>query len=189
MVLTKRAFVPIIANKMKNSAIRIYSILAILAALWCIGIVTAPVLKLSTHDTSADGIYSFYSRICHQDDGRSFHLGEEKFGVCIRCTAIYFSFFVGMLLMPLFKSFRKLLTPLPKFLIAAMIPMIVDVLLNDIGIHSSTTTSRVITGAFLGGTMPWYIVPLFIEASLQIINRKQNYPQDSGVLNYVRKTK
>jgi len=60
---------------------------AILAAstIWCLSIVAAPVLGLSW-------VYAFFSRICHQESARSWHLSGEPLAVCIRCASVYFAF-------------------------------------------------------------------------------------------------
>jgi uncharacterized membrane protein len=62
-----------------------YIALLAAATLWCVSIVAAPLLGLSW-------IYSLFSRICHQDPSRSWHLAGEPLAVCIRCTSIYFGF-------------------------------------------------------------------------------------------------
>jgi len=55
------------------------------STLWCLSIVAAPVLGLSW-------VYEFFSRICHQDPARSWHIAGEPLAVCIRCASIYFAF-------------------------------------------------------------------------------------------------
>lgn len=67
---------------MKNKP---YAALLAGSTLWCLSIVAAPLLGLSW-------VYEFFSRICHQDPGRSWHLFGESLPVCIRCASIYFAF-------------------------------------------------------------------------------------------------
>jgi len=55
------------------------------STLWCLAIVAAPLFHLPW-------IYDFFSRICHQDPSRSWHVAGEPLAVCIRCTSIYFAF-------------------------------------------------------------------------------------------------
>jgi uncharacterized membrane protein len=171
-----------------KTSIRIYIVITFLVVLWCVGIVGAPILKLVDLHGSSDTAYSFFSRICHQGDARSFHIEGEKFGVCIRCSAVYFGFLAGLLLMPLFGVLKRLHIPKPTLLIAVMVPMLVDVVLNDVGFHVSTTLTRVATGALFGGFMPWYIVPVFLEAWRQIVCQNEIHSQDYGVRTNVRKT-
>jgi uncharacterized membrane protein len=66
-----------------------YIALLAAATLWCISIVAAPLLGLSW-------VYSLFSRICHQDPSRSWHLAGEPLAVCIRCTSVYFGFTVSL---------------------------------------------------------------------------------------------
>ena len=62
-----------------------YIALLAAATLWCASIVAAPLLGLSW-------VYSLFSRICHQDPSRSWHLAGEPLAVCTRCTSIYIGF-------------------------------------------------------------------------------------------------
>jgi len=87
--------------------------------------------------------------------------------------------------MPLSGALKRLRIPKPGLLIAVILPMVMDAVLNDTGIHSSTTMTRLATGLVFGGVMPWCIVPLFIEASLQLIQKKKNPSPDTGVRMHV----
>jgi uncharacterized membrane protein len=62
-----------------------YAALLAGSTVWCLSIILAPVLGLSW-------VYDFFSRICHQDPARSWHLAGEPLAVCIRCASIYFAF-------------------------------------------------------------------------------------------------
>ena len=164
-----------------NLSIRIYIIITVLVAFWCAGILVAPVLKHAGLHGSADIVYSVFSRICHQNDATSFHVEGEKCGVCIRCSAIYFGFFMGLLFMPLSGALKRIRIPQPALMIAVILPMVVDAVLNDTGLHASTTLTRVATGLLFGGVMPWCVVPLLTEACLQLIHKKKIPSPDSGV--------
>jgi uncharacterized membrane protein len=166
---------------------KVYVIITLLVALWCAGIVAAPMLKHTGLQSSGDVAYRFFSRVCHQDDARSFHLEGEKFGVCIRCSAIYFGFLAGLLLRPLFGVLKRSTLPKRALMIAVIIPMLVDAALNVVGVHASTTLTRVATGLLFGSVMPWFIVPFLAEACSQLIDKKKIQSPDPGVSNYVRK--
>jgi uncharacterized membrane protein len=169
-------------------SIRLYSFFTVLVSLWCIGILAAPLLKHAGWTQSADMLYSFFSRVCHQDDARSFHVEGEKIGVCIRCSAIYFGFFLGLITLPLSRALKRKKVPAMGFFLFAVLPMVIDAVLNATGILASTPMTRVITGALFGMSMPWFIVPIFIEACLQLNHRNKNHLQDSGVVRYDRET-
>ena len=59
---------------------------------WCLAIVAAPLFHLTP-------IYLFFSTICHQLPARSWHIHGEQLAVCIRCTAIYYGFLAGLLIL------------------------------------------------------------------------------------------
>jgi len=65
--------------------------LALLAGstLWCLSIIAAPLV-------GASALYQFFSLICHQDPGRSWHILGEPLPVCIRCASIYFGFLASL---------------------------------------------------------------------------------------------
>jgi len=161
---------------------RVYSVLVFLTALWCFGILLAPALHAS-HPAAASIVYSAYSPVCHQVDGRCFHLFEAKWGVCIRCSAIYFSFFLSLLSYPMFHRLSSPSWPGRWWIALAMAPMTIDVLLNLAGIHHSSALTRMITGVLFGSVLPLYIVPPLLEGVTQL--RSQFLAR--GGLFYARK--
>ncbi len=151
---------------------RIY--IAFLAAVvfWCAAIVAAPVLRaIGGHagESLAAILYGGFSRICHQIDARSLHVLGEKFGVCIRCTSIYFSFLAGIALYPLLRPFTARVLPHPAWIVLAIAPMALDAVLNDFGILSSTELSRAVTGSLAGFIFAFAVLPVFIEAITQLL--------------------
>lgn len=169
-----------------DSSRRVYLILLLLVAIWCSTIVAAPFLQTLSDQTKpvATLIYKFFARICHQIDERSFHLYNEKFAVCIRCTSIYFAFLAGLLLYPFVRTFKNLRIPPLGWLIASSIPMLLDVLLSVAGVHFSTATTRVITGALFGSLLPLYILPPLFESIMTLSQRLTS----KGEPLYARKT-
>jgi len=159
----------------RSLSIRMYVIFTILILIWCAGIVAAPLFRHAGMQSTADIAYTMFSRICHQNDVNSFHVEGEKFGVCIRCSAIYFGFLFGILILPLTGALTRLHSPKPIYIIAVIIPMVVDALLNDSGLHISTTITRLATGVLFGSVMPWCIMPHLLEACSQILYKKKNY--------------
>ena len=146
---------------------RVYTILLLLTALWCFGILLAPALHTS-HPVAASIVYSAYSPVCHQIDGRCFHLFEAKWGVCSRCSAIYFSFFLSLLLYPLFRRLSSPSYPGRWWIALAVAPMVIDILLNFTGIYPNTPLTRTITGMMFGSMLPLYIVPPLLEGVAQL---------------------
>ncbi len=151
---------------------RIYQIFFSCIVAWCALIVAAPLLaSYAPLSGVASQVYSFFSPICHQFDSRSFHLAGEKLGVCIRCSSIYFSFFASLALYPMVRRLTSLTMPQRRWLMLALAPMAVDVLLNLTSIHLSTTLTRVVSGTMFGGILPFFLFPPLAEALSQIRNR------------------
>jgi hypothetical protein len=59
------------------------------STLWCLAILAAPLFGPSW-------LYEFFSKMCHQDATRSWHLFGHQLPVCIRCASIYFAFTVSL---------------------------------------------------------------------------------------------
>lgn len=128
-------------------------------------IVVAPVAAAAGHSDVAHGIYGAFGTLCHQLPERSFFIDGHKFAVCSRCTGLYFGFAFTFLLYPLIRSLRNAATPRPIFLLLAAIPLAIDVSLTVFGIWQNTHTSRLLTGALLGGAAVLYVIPGLVELS------------------------
>jgi uncharacterized membrane protein len=155
-----------------NLSRRIYTVLLAAVGLWCAAIVAIPVLHAfggSIGQSLADGLSLGFSRVCHQLDDRSIHVFGQKFGVCIRCTSIYFSFLAGLIVYPFIRPLDSANPPGRRWLILAVAPMVLDALLNDLGIHQSGEVSRVLTGSLAGFIFAFAVLPLFIEALKQLL--------------------
>lgn len=148
-------------------------ILACAAACWCGAIIAAPAAAGSSNAvlrTGAAVMYAVSSTVCHQWDSHSFHLFGLKLPVCIRCSAIYFSFLAGVLLSP---SAGRMLTE--KFSArtlwaAAAGGMILDVALSAAGIASSTTASRLVTGGMFGLLSAFILAPMLQDCIARILS-------------------
>lgn len=118
-----------------------------LASLWCLGIVLAP---LTSGSIISNLLYSIYSTVCHQFDSRSFHVDDEPFAVCIRCTSIYIGFLSALIVLRFSIPLRsKNYQPVILLLIVSL-PMFVDGMLSLLNVYTSTTFSRIGTGSFFG---------------------------------------
>jgi uncharacterized membrane protein len=154
---------------------RLYFSILILTALWCAAIVAAPVLQL-TGSQSSTLFYSLFSRVCHQFPDRSFLVSGEPFAVCMRCSSVYFGFLLALMLYP-FLSSRRPGVPPPWLLLLALCPMAVDVALNVVGIHESTSWTRTVSGGLAGLILPFYLVPVLQDAVQHIVT------QSGGLFN------
>jgi uncharacterized membrane protein len=140
--------------------------------LWCALIYATPLLVLQggSSATIAGFSYRFFSHICNQLDSHSFFFHGAKFPVCVRCTSIYTAFLLSVLAFPLF-SRLKIFHSSPRWLLAvASVPMAVDVGLAAVGIHTITTATRLITGAWFGLFIGIVLTPLLLEVLIQVLN-------------------
>lgn len=126
-------------------------------------IVAAPILKASGHGQFASTIYSAFSYVCHQIPERSFHLAGHKFGVCSRCTGLYSGIALAAITYPLVRPLNRTDTPRIFWLILAAMPIAIDFSLGYFNIWHNTHLSRFVTGAILGATTVFYILPGLIE--------------------------
>ncbi len=162
---------------------RTYRILLALVALWCGGMLLAPLLGAVAPGLSAF-LYSLYSPVCHQMDARSFHLFGEKLGVCSRCFTIYWGFLLSLAVYPVVRQLNSTALPKRRWIALAILPMLVDVCLSLFGLHESTLVTRGITGLLFGLIMPFYLLPPLLEGIAQL--RDQHIAR--GGFFYARKT-
>jgi hypothetical protein len=57
--------------------------------------------------------------------------------------------------------------PRPSWLLLAALPVAIDFGVNFFGFWQNTHTSRLLTGAFLGGAVVFYVMPGIIDLSLR----------------------
>jgi uncharacterized membrane protein len=138
----------------------LYFILLIATVIWCAGIVAAPLLE----NHAAAYFYSAYSSICHQIPEHSFHLNGEPYAVCIRCTSIYFAFFIGVLLYPLIRLRIPGFVRMRYYIFILAVPMSIDVFFSWVTGYTSTALTRAITGGLFGIGASVLLIPLIFEA-------------------------
>jgi len=177
--LTKRTIVSIIHYTMDKSFTGPYLFFISLSFVWCAGIFAAPLLQNAGMHAAAGVLYEAFGRVCHQRAGRSFFCAGQQLGVCIRCTSVYLSFFASAVLFPFLvrRKWRRMERPpasilemIPSQTIALIcfLPMLFDVGLSIAGISVSTTITRVVSGTMLGLILPWYVIPVFLDAWVHI---------------------
>ena len=130
-------------------------------------IVTAPFALAGGHAALAATIYRGFGRVCHQLPDRSYFIAGHPLAVCARCTGIYFGFTAATVTYPLFTSLRQTYTPARKWLLIAAALLFIDWSIEFFGIAHNTHSSRFLTGALLGATSVFYVIPGLIELSLR----------------------
>lgn len=149
---------------------RIQLVILLLVSLWSAGILLAPILSAAGSPIGS-AFYSIYAPVCHQLDHRSFHLEGEKLAVCVRCSAIYFSFLLSTLALVLLRRSPTHALPSRIWILLGLAPIAADAILSLLTGYESTTASRVATGSLFGLMMPWYVVPLIVEGVSQLRTR------------------
>ena len=157
-------YIPIdLRSELRSQAFRVWLIGCGVTLAWVSLIVIAPLAKANGITSVSAPLYTFYSFICHQIPGRSFHIEGEQFGVCSRCFGIYFGLLLGYVIYPLWRKIDEI-EPIPRiWLFLSLVPIGVDWSLTVFGIWENTFTSRFITGLLLGVACATYIVPATVE--------------------------
>lgn len=145
-----------------------WAILSALVLIWAAAIVGAPILRSSGYNGAANAIYAIFSPICHQISERSFHIHGEQFGVCARCSGIYFGLAGGILFCPVFRSLFNFRTPSRVWLLLSPVPTGIDFALEFFGIWKNTHWSRFLTAALFGAVAAVYIVPGIMDLTHMI---------------------
>lgn len=143
----------------------IYAVVLAIAVLWCAGILAAPLWagEQGFKGSVSESIYSFYSSSCHQLESRSHFLGEFKYGVCSRCTAIYFGFLLGVIIYPFVRKLNNIDLPSLFWLFIGVVLMLLDVALDLLDIQKNSFVTREVTGGIIGVILPFFIIPGIIR--------------------------
>jgi len=136
-------------------------------------ILAAPLAAATGHTELAAGIYRAFGVFCHQLPERSYYIAGHKLAVCSRCTGIYFGFAFTFLIYPLVRSLRMTELPPRRWLLLAATPLVIDFSLTFFGIWENTHTSRLLTGALLGSTAVFYVMPGIADLALRHLRYKR----------------
>ena len=158
-----QGYVPQVVQSRRPLVFWLISVAAVLLLVSLI--IIAPVAMANGHTDVALGVYRAFGTFCHQRPDRSYFIDGHKFAVCSRCTGLYFGFALTLLVYPLIRSLRNAATPRLIFLLLAALPLAIDFSLTFLGLWENTHTSRLLTGALLGGAAVFYVVPGLVELS------------------------
>lgn len=147
----------------------VWAIVAAFVLMILASIISAPLLQASGHTAFASQIYRTFSYVCHQISDRSFHLAGQKFAVCSRCTGIYAGLAGAVLVYPLTRPLKQTQTPGLFWLFLAAAPLAIDWSLGYFSIWQNNHASRFTTGALLGATSVFYILPGLIDLSYRLV--------------------
>lgn len=149
---------------MINSRARFHWVVTSLALAWIGVLLLPPWLLRQGLVGPALGLYQSFALICHQLPERSWQLGGAPLAVCSRCTAIYGGVLVGVLLAPLMRRSRRMGWRSRWWLGGALLPMLIDVGLDWLGVVSNTFATRSVTGGIFGVAVAIYLYPELLAA-------------------------
>ena len=129
-------------------------------------IVGAPLLKAAGFWAAAEGVYRGFGLVCHQLDGRSFHVAGEPLAVCARCFGLYAGALAGVAAYPLARPLVRRDFPARAWLLASAVPTSVDFALGFFGVWENTHASRFLTALPLGIALAFCAVPGLVDVSL-----------------------
>lgn len=149
---------------------RIYGIILVSGLIWTALIFLAPLLHSfgGVFERISSAIYVLFSRTCHQDSARSFHILNLPLAVCSRCIAIYAGFVIGTVLYPFKYSFDNIRPPSLYILIVPLLLLLLDVALDLLNILSNTYLSRSVTGFLMGFALAPFIIPGFVKFFIEV---------------------
>ena len=181
MAVAAEVYVPLkMAEFLRRQAWRAWVVGLAIAAFWLALILAAPIAKANGLVGMSSPIYSFFSYLCHQIDGRSFHVEGEKFAVCSRCFGVYVGLVAGFVAYPFWRRIENI-EPLPKLsLFLACVPAVIDWSLTVFGIWDNTHLTRFLTGGLLGFACGTFIVPSIVEITRNFSLRRGTFARPAA---------
>jgi uncharacterized membrane protein len=156
-----------------NTGLKVWLVLFFLSGVWLALMIAPPLLKQAGFETAAADLYYPFGFICHQKPERSFHIFDEKLGVCARCFGVYAGLLLGFVFYPFFRSLNDIRPMRKVWLFLACVPITLDWGLTFFHIWENTHLSRFFTGAVLGAACAIYIMPALVEIVLFLKARKR----------------
>ncbi|MEP0861809.1 MAG: DUF2085 domain-containing protein [Ignavibacterium sp.] len=110
----------------------------------------------------------FYSPVCHQKIEKSFTCNHLQLMVCARCTGIYFGAMITAILnlLPVSVSISK------RLLFYSAIPMLVDVILINLGVYQYNKVISFITGNIFGASVFIFIFEAIKDYFVELTKEK-----------------
>ena len=144
--------------------------------------VLAPIFEEYYFYSVSNYFYNALSNICHQYPTRSLWIMNRPMGLCSRCFAIYASFSISLIFLPLLKN-RKYIV----LLCFLFLPLIVDGVLQYYNIKESDNVSRVLSGVLFGiaSSMIYKYFMYNLLDTLKIILRKESILRAYKFINLI----
>lgn len=112
--------------------------------------------------------------VCHRIDGRSFHLGERAFPLCVRCSGMYLGALVGLIYQFVARRRggayppRRVLAVFVLFFMAFGLDGLnsyVQLLPLDLGVYAPQNWLRLLTGSGMGLVLAGVLFPAFNQTA------------------------
>jgi len=134
----------------------------ILTIIWTMIIVTAIITPLLTAVSPKAGIllYSALRPLCHQADGRCYHIGHFKMGLCTRCAGVFFGLSLFGWIAVIFRPKREMKFP---YFVLTLLPLAVDGFGNLFELWSTGNNLRMITGLIFAFGIVFWTYPFIFK--------------------------
>jgi uncharacterized membrane protein len=132
-------------NKLLSPSFYLILVPALLFGYLAIISLLAPILEEYYSYSISNYFYKLLSNICHQYPSRSLWIMKRPMGLCSRCFAIYASFSICLIVLPLLRNRKHIVLSCFLFL-----PLILDGLLQYYHIRQSDNFIRVLSGVLFG---------------------------------------
>jgi uncharacterized membrane protein len=135
----------------------VYAVFLGLSSLWMSFLLfMAAVKNVAAQNMWYKLAYFLIGQTCHQDPSKSFYFMGGQIPVCARCFGIYAGLIAGLLIFPLFGSFKR--TKLPDVRLSALfiLPVLIDGFFN----FFTTNEMRMTTGVIFGIGVIFYLLPV-----------------------------
>jgi uncharacterized membrane protein len=109
---------------------------------------------------------------CHQISDRSFCLAGVPLALCARCTGLVLGFWLGWLGAGIYKGASTLQAANRFTLVAALLPLAMDGILNYFGLVHSPNWFRGATGLMAGGALGAGLLPAWNQMLLLLCSGK-----------------
>lgn len=154
-----------------------YAVLLTGAALWCGAIMLPPLLISSGGEQSVAAVllYRAFSPVCHQLGDRCVSLAGHPMAVCARCAAIYAGFLIGLVVYPAVRSLDRPVLPPRWFVLAAVVPIVLDAAAGALGLHAVSAATRIVTGVPCGLLLSFIVLPAALQAACEFAVRRSDF--------------
>lgn len=134
----------------------------------CLGVI---LLVVSIPFLGIEGLGDVFSRFCHQFTDRCYHVNGLPLPVCVRCIWIYGGFAVGHILFLYWKPHLRRIT---QSLIGVIGLILLDVVLERLGLYHNLFWTRALTG-FLFGLVVSHFTLLGLREIITELNNPFKY--------------